>query len=783
MKSITKLFAGVLALAGILAGCQTMLDGSNLTISPEGVAELDATQQELNVAVTADCNWVASTDADWITLSAESGSGNGEVTVYVAANTGAAREAIVHFQKSTTRKVAADLTVKQTSGLDLKPGDGTKESPYLASQAAGICAELESGKTTSDKVYVKGYIKKFASKHEEGINNFGNALFYISDDPDGLAKPDFYCYQVYYLEGKKFTSADQVKLGDEVVVYGKLTNYNGTYETEGKGAAYIYSLNGKTEAEAGEVEDPSTVQQITCAQFIEKADPSTTYRLVGQVTSSVNTQYCSFDMNDGTGTVVVWTVNNKDEWSSIVKQGGTVTVRGKYSKFENNGTVKHEMIDAYIEDFKEGEAPEDISTESISDVVAAPNESNVTLSNVTVVATAAKGFLVKDVANAYLFVFGEASCTAGDVVTVKGSKTVYSDMPQLTSPEVTVTGSNTVTHPAAEDITSSFDSFTSSSVKYVSFTGTLSQSGNYYNVKVDNASTNVGSIIAPSQDLSAFIDIPGVTFTGYYIYTSGTKYINIVLTDVKAGNSPYLTVSPANVTVQADATETEISVNSNTAWTVACDNAAFSLDKAQGENSATVKVTFAANEESTEKKATVTFTYDGGKTAAVSITQKAAGAAGTPVYTLDTSKEGTIGSNNSYAGEGDLEIDGITWTCQGNMRVDTKTPKPWRVGGKNIENVDRAVFTKTPMSSAISKITFTPGKINITLNSAKLIYSTKSDFSDASEKEFTVTGNTPVDIVADFPANAYYKFVFNVTETSGSNKYVEIAKIEFYAAQ
>ena len=140
MKSITKLFAGVLALAGTLAGCQTLLDGSNLTINPEGVVELDKTQQEVTVAVTADCNWVVSSDADWITFSEESGSGDGEITVYVAENKGAARETIVHFQKSTTRKVAADLTVKQTSGLDLKPGDGTKESPYLASQAAGICA-------------------------------------------------------------------------------------------------------------------------------------------------------------------------------------------------------------------------------------------------------------------------------------------------------------------------------------------------------------------------------------------------------------------------------------------------------------------------------------------------------------------------------------------------------------------------------------------------------------------------------------------------------------------
>ena len=678
MKSITKLFAGVLALAGILAGCQTMLDGSNLTISPEGVAELDATQQELNVAVTADCNWVASTDADWITLSAESGSGNGEVTVYVAANTGAAREAIVHFQKSTTRKVAADLTVKQASGLDLKPGDGTKESPYLASQAAGICAKLENGATTSDKVYVKGYIKKLASGHESGVSGYGNGSFYITDDPDGQVDPDFYCFQVYYLENTKFKSADQVKVGDEVVVYGKLTNYNGTYETEGKGAAYIYSLNGETEPEP-----------------------------VGEV-----------------------------------------------------------------------------DTDKISEVVASQDGSEVTLNNVTVVATTTKSFLVKDTANDYLFVYGTVDCKEGDVIIVKGSRATYSSMPQLANPTVTKTSTTTVTHPAPEDITSSFDSFTSSSVKYISFAGTLTQSGNYYNVNVDGASANVGSILAPSQDLSAFIGVPGVTYTGYYVYTSGTKYINIVLTEAKAGNTPYLSVSPANVAVLATATETEISVKSNTTWTAACDNAAFALDKTQGENSATIKVTFAANEESTEKKATVTFTYDGGKTATVAITQKAAGAAGTPVYTFDTSKEGTVGPNNSYKDQGSLEIDGITWTCQGNMKPDTKgQPKPWRVGGKEITDVDRALYTETPMSSAISKITFTPGNINITLNSAKLIYSTNKDFSNAVEKEFTLSANTSVDISSDFPANAYYKFVFNVTNSTSSNKYVEIAKIEFYAAQ
>ena len=374
MKLRNLFTSGLMAIAAMFAGCQpeSKLDGTKLEIDPS-VVTAGVAEEEVTVNVTADCNWVVSTDAEWIKLSTERGSGNGTVTLYIAANTGAVRDALVHFQKSTTKKVSADLSITQASGLELKPGDGTKESPYLASQAAEVCAALADGATTSGEVYVKGYVKKFATKHSEGIEKYGNALFYITDDPDGQVKPDFYCFQVNYLGNTKFTSVDQIKLGDEVVVYGKLTNYNGTYETVGKGAAYIYSLNGKTEAEGGEVEDPSTVEQITCAQFIEKADPNTTYRLVGKVTSSVNTTYCSFDMNDGTGTVVVWTVNNKADWVSKVKMGGTVTVRGKYFKFEEKGTVKHEMIDAYIEDFVEGEAPDpsDIKTVTVAEFIAA----------------------------------------------------------------------------------------------------------------------------------------------------------------------------------------------------------------------------------------------------------------------------------------------------------------------------------------------------------------------------------------------------------------------------
>ena len=106
-------------------------------------------------------------------------------------------------------------------------------------EANAICSQLASEATTGTKYYVKGWVKKLASKHADGISQFGNALFYIVDSKDNTEE-DFYAYQVYGLNGEKITNPEAVAVGDYVVIYGELTNYNGTYETVGKGAAYIW---------------------------------------------------------------------------------------------------------------------------------------------------------------------------------------------------------------------------------------------------------------------------------------------------------------------------------------------------------------------------------------------------------------------------------------------------------------------------------------------------------------------------------------------------------------
>jgi hypothetical protein len=106
-------------------------------------------------------------------------------------------------------------------------------------EANAICSQLASEATTGTKYYVKGWVKKLASKHADGISQFGNALFYIVDSKDNTEE-DFYAYQVYGLNGEKITNPEAVAVGDYVVIYGELTNYNGTYETVGKGAAHIW---------------------------------------------------------------------------------------------------------------------------------------------------------------------------------------------------------------------------------------------------------------------------------------------------------------------------------------------------------------------------------------------------------------------------------------------------------------------------------------------------------------------------------------------------------------
>ncbi len=114
----------------------------------------------------------------------------------------------------------------------------TPETAYTVAEAKEL---INAGEALSDDVYVKGIVTKVDAKE---FDKYKDLNIYISEDGKVETENPFEAYACKDVDNKEFTSADAVKAGDEVIVYGKLTKYNSTYELA-KGC-YLYSINGKT---------------------------------------------------------------------------------------------------------------------------------------------------------------------------------------------------------------------------------------------------------------------------------------------------------------------------------------------------------------------------------------------------------------------------------------------------------------------------------------------------------------------------------------------------------
>lgn len=203
------------------------------------------------------------------------------------------------------------------------------------------------------------------------------------------------------------------------------------------------------------------------------------------------------------------------------------------------------------------DSAEQVQTSSLRDIQSMDDNSDVVTNAVQIVAKADRGLLLAE-NGLYLFAYGASGAfnnyNVGDIVKVSGTKTTYKDMPQLNNPVVTlVNAGGSVSHPTPEDITSSFDNFTSTVVTAVKYTGTLSVSGNYYNVNVAGAEAHVGSFLAPaSSEVDAIKAMNGKTVevTGYFIYFN-SKYLYVIATSVvETGDSPAATLSSIAVSGQ-----------------------------------------------------------------------------------------------------------------------------------------------------------------------------------------------------------------------------------------
>jgi hypothetical protein len=122
------------------------------------------------------------------------------------------------------------------NGKAAPAGSGTAEDPYNITKLADL---LLAGETIDGEVYAKGIISQI-----DNVNlQYGNAQYWLSDD--GSKNYQLEVYRGFWFGGEKFTSEDQIALGDEVVVYGKVKVFKEIPEFDANNK--IISLNGKTE--------------------------------------------------------------------------------------------------------------------------------------------------------------------------------------------------------------------------------------------------------------------------------------------------------------------------------------------------------------------------------------------------------------------------------------------------------------------------------------------------------------------------------------------------------
>lgn len=135
--------------------------------------------------------------------------------------------------------------------------EGTEVDPYSVDDALKVAGTLTKGNSTADKYYIKGIVSEIT----ELSTSYGNATFKITVDGKTIL-----VFRAKNEGNQNFTSTDDLYVGDEVVIYGNITNYNGTLEITN---CYVVSNNKVARPEP--IEEPEVVDK-TLQEIIDMDD-------------------------------------------------------------------------------------------------------------------------------------------------------------------------------------------------------------------------------------------------------------------------------------------------------------------------------------------------------------------------------------------------------------------------------------------------------------------------------------------------------------------------------
>ncbi|MBO4995903.1 MAG: hypothetical protein J6C78_08075 [Muribaculaceae bacterium] len=199
-----------------------------------------------------------------------------------------------------------------------------------------------------------------------------------------------------------------------------------------------------------------------------------------------------------------------------------------------------------------------------------------------------RGYVITDKGGSlivYSSSFNPSEYKIGDQVVLNATASTYGkyNYIQLTPNEGKIVGHQDVEYPAPAKLDgAALDALLAdilangmSNAKYVELTGKIAVSGNNINLRVDGAENAVGSIYNATDDVKAKLtDGANVTVKGWLVTYSGSRYLNIVVTNVAASNASASTLASSRA---ADITLSTKNVNviytfNGTAWAAAPSN-------------------------------------------------------------------------------------------------------------------------------------------------------------------------------------------------------------------
>ena len=445
-----------------------------------------------NTGVTSKTDWSfdESTIPEWLTVTPHNGGPAVNSIVFAADKNTAASD--------RTANLIVNVAGKQQRFTVVQSGPGAFEAPLSTIEQVAAGADGEVFRIRATVTGIRN-------------TNYGNI-----DVDDGTGS--IYIYGLfngigqYPKDAAGGWSSFGIEPGDIITVQGPRTLYNGT-TLELVDATLIKVEKSLISVEPGEIALESAEAGTFTISVVSKAD--------GMAVLPSESWIKLTDIAAGEGGAAVY--------SFAYEANTTTAARTASVVFKATNSSKSVSVS------QPGVPP---TGQSITEIVALPDNSGVETLESTVVAKTTKGFVLSDGTTAiYAYDNGANAVEIGDKVKVLATKTTYNGVPELaTITSVEKTGTAAVVHPAAKDITASALDYAAGVAEYIQFKGVLKKSGNYYNVEIDgvDAGTKQGSLVQPVEAVGAdAFDGKAITVTGYFNGLSGGgKYINVIVTKI-----------------------------------------------------------------------------------------------------------------------------------------------------------------------------------------------------------------------------------------------------------